>query len=440
MAPSAVVAQRAQVRLDVASIIPVLARLAPDTAPPDAAAPWDRLLLFAAMLKNNPDIGAARAAIASAQAAARASRVRPGPTLTLSGEYAGRSPDSSPWLYGAGLDLPIDSGGRRASRLALADLAVVAARYDYAEVVWQVRMALRQALADRLLGEARLVVAEAILAVRQRQFDAMARRVAAGAASRADLERVRADTADALHRRADALAQRAAGNAGLAAALGVPVAEVTPQQFLWDGLAAPAAQPEVNPAQRDGAIAARADVLRAATAYDQSEANLRGEIARQYPAFSVGAGYSWDHGLVRLPFNLGLSMPPLDGNRAAITAATARRQEAATRLEATVAGSQVAIDGALVASRQARAALARVRQSELPAARRLAAQADNELRAGSIDRSEWSAAQAGALLAQLSELDAVAAVLTADGQLEAALRRPLEGPELAIRNALGAVL
>lgn len=437
--PPALVSRRAQARLDLNGLAPVLARLAPNTSPPGAAGGWNRLTLFAAMMKNNPDIAAARAAVATAVAARRASRARPGPFLSLSGEYAGSTPDASPWLYGAGLDLPIDSGGRRSSRLAVADLAVIAARYDYAEIVWQVRMALRQALADRLLAEARLGVAEATLAIRQRQFDAMARRVAAGAASRAELERVRADAADALHRKADALAQLAAGNAGLAAALGVPVAEVMHQQFLWEGLADPAGQPDATAAQRDAAIAARADVLRAATAYDQAEADLRGEIARQYPAISIGAGYSWDHGLVRLPFNLGLSLPPLDGNRGAIGAARARRQEAATRLEATVAAAQVAIDSALVATRQARAALARIRQSELPAARRLAAQADNELQAGSIDRSEWAAAQAGALLARISELDAIAAVVTADGQLEAALRRPVDGPELAISNPLEAV-
>lgn len=434
----AVAQQRAALRLAGESITALLARIAPGAPAPAAGVEpgWDRLALFAFMLRHNPDIAAARAAIDTSVAARRLSRVRPGPLLTLSGEYAGRSPDASPWLYGAAIDLPIDSGGRRASRLALADLAVVAARYDYAETVWRVRMALRQALADRLLGEARRDIAAQILAIRQRQFAVMARRVAAGAASRAELERVRTDTADALHRQADALAQINVGNAGLAAALGVPVAEVTTHRFVWERLANPADVIEAALPSREAALAARADVLRAASAYDQAEADLRGEVARQYPAISVGAGYSWDHGLVRIPFNLGLILPPLDGNRRAVGAAIARRQEAGTRLEATVAAAQVAIDAAFKATGQARAALVRIRQSELPAARRLATQADNELKAGSIDRSEWAAAQAGALLARLSELDALAAVLAADAQLETALRRPIEGPELAIGNAL----
>ncbi|MEI6486857.1 MAG: TolC family protein [Sphingomonadales bacterium] len=434
LAPAAVAAHRAGQSLSREVATPVLARIAPTAAATAMATygRWDRLALFAFMLANNPDIAAARAAIASAEAARRASRVRPGPFLSLSGEYAGASPDASPWLYGAAIDLPIDSGGRRASRLRLADLTVVAARYDYAETVWTVRGNLRQGLLDRLIGEARRDAAAAILAVRQRQFDAVARRVAAGAASRAELERVRADAADALHRQADALTEITAGNAAIAAALGVPVAEVAGQAFSWDTLAAPEPIADVGAAARDAAVAARADVLRAATAYDQAEADLRGEIARQYPALSVGAGYSWDHGLVRLPFNLGLTLPPLDGNRSNVRTALARRAEAGTRLEASVAAAQVAIDSAVAASLVARAALDRVRQRELPAAQRLAQQADNELKAGSIDTSEWAAAQAGALLARLSELDALMAVHGADGQLEAALRRPVAGPERAI--------
>ena len=110
------------------------------------------------------------------------------------------------------------------------------------------------------------------------------------------------------------------------------------------------------------------------------------------------------------------------------------------RLEARVAAAQAAIDGALAATVLSRVALAKVRQGEIPAALRLARQAENELRGGAIDRSEWAAAQAGARLARLSELDALAAVHAADAALEEALRRPVEGPELAIHVGLAALV
>jgi CRISPR system Cascade subunit CasA len=52
-------------------------------------------------------------------------------------------------------------------------------------------------------------------------------------------------------------------------------------------------------------VRARADVLRAVAAYDQSEADLRGELARQYPTLSL-AGLIWAGGPVTVPFGLGL--------------------------------------------------------------------------------------------------------------------------------------
>jgi len=394
---------------------------------------WDRLTLFAAALDANPTIAASRAALETAAAAARAARARPGPTLALTSEYAGKAPEKSPWLFGAAIDVPLDTGGRRGARLTTADLAVTAARQDYAETVWDVRMALCRAIADRLLADRQMALFDTVIALRQRQFDAMQRRVAAGAASRADLERVRADSADALRRRADAQILASSADAALAAALGVPAAAVAGLALRWDDFDAPPPEFVADDAERRvAAIAARADVLKSVIAYDQSESDLRAEIARQYPAISIGPGYTWERGLVKLPVNIALVLPPLDANRGAITAAEARRVEAGARLEANVATAQSEIDHALVDVRQSRALLAQVRGGERPAAERLAQQADREIAAGVIDRTEWAAALAGARLAQASELDALGRVHAADAALETALRQAVSGPELQI--------
>ena len=117
--------------------------------------------------------------------------------------------------------------------------------------------------------------------------------------------------------------------------------------------------------------------------------------------------------------------------------AEARRVEAGARLEANVATAQSEIDHALVDVRQSRALLAQVRGGERPAAERLAQQADREIAAGVIDRTEWAAALAGARLAQASELDALGRVHAADAALEAALRQAVSGPELQITGMVG---
>ena len=206
----------------------------------------------------------------------------------------------------------------------------------------------------------------------------------------------------------------------------------------WDGFDAP---PPTNPslveAMRTEALLSRSDVLRAVAAYDQSEAELHAEVARQSPEVHVGPGYTWERGLVKLPFSIGLVLPPLDLNRNAIAAADARRAEAGLRLEAVIASAQSAIDAALAERFTAEQGLNRVREFELRAARRAAEQADNELAQGAIDRVDWAAAQVGYRLSKLSEVEALRRVHAADAGLEDGLRRPLEGPELAITGATG---
>ncbi|MEP6867659.1 MAG: TolC family protein [Novosphingobium sp.] len=398
----------------------------------DAAHP-DKLVLFAVLLANNPTVAAARAKVASAQAAARAAHVPAGPTMTLSSEYAGA--EAKPWLFGVAADFPLDIGARKAARIGSADLAVAAARDDLADAIWIARTALVRGLAERLVAEWQSAVAQRLGALQERRFAVMERRVVQGEASRAELERVRADLADARKRNAAASARHDAATVQIATALGVPLEQAQRLVANWPDFEAPPSIKAIAPADRYSALLGRPELLKAITAYEQSEFDLRGEVARQYPAINVGPGFSWDHGLVKIPFNIGLALPPFDLNRHAIAAATARRSELAAQLEALYASAVASIDSALAESMAARRVLAQTRELDLPIAARLAAQADRELTSGAIDRSDWVAAQAGLEVARVNELDALARVLAADIALEEALRRPLSGPETLIEGA-----
>ena len=213
-------------------------------------------------------------------------------------------------------------------------------------------------------------------------------------------------------------------------------------ELRWGGFDTPAPDPlaALAPDAKAQAITARSNVLKALAAYDQAEANLRGEVARQFPAIVVSPGYTWERGLVKLPLSIGLALPPLDLNRAGIAAATARRIEAGKQIESEIAGAEAALDAAIAERRQAMAILERIRSAVLPGARRLAAQADAELRHGSIDTGEWAIAQIGVLQFRMSELDALARVYAADAALEDAMQRPLEGPEQMIENMRAGVV
>lgn len=405
---------------------------------PGAARPvqgWDRLDYMVAALLTNPAIAAQRAALETAVARARAAHVPPsGPTLTLTTEYARDAAASSPWLLGGAIDIPLDRGGRRATRLTLADLATLGARYDLAETVWQTRAAVRDALASGQIARHQQALLEQLADLRARQIATIERRLAAGEIARGEVERIRSEGANVARRLRDAQSAARQADQSLAAAIGVRAEALAGIDPVWSDFAAPPDPAAVaDAAARRQAILSRADVLHALADYQAAEATLHGEVARQYPQITVSPGYTWERGLVKLPVAVGLALPPLDGNARAIAAAEAARNEAGRRLDAVVAAAAVAVDVALTEVHAARAALGEVRTRERPLADRLAAMATRTLAAGAIDRTDWVSAQAGALEAALAELDALARVHAADAALESALRRPVAGPELAIR-------
>ena len=430
---------RATRTLDQAAVDQMIRQIAPRAEP--SGSNLDRLSLFAAILILDPKVEAARAAIETAKAQARASRKAPGAVLNLTSEYANDPATRSPWLLGGTIDIPIDAGGRRTARLTTANIAVSVARYSFAETLWAERMAVRRALTDRMIALRQGELARAISALRERQLAVMERKLHEGAAARPDIVPVRLAQTSAARIASDADARRAQADQAIAALLGLSETGLSAFEFHWAEFDTPAADPLATLAAgaREQAITARSDILKTLAAYDQAEADLRGEVARQYPAIIVSPGYTWERGLVKLPLSVGLALPPLDLNRNAIAAAMAKRDQAGKQIEAQISQAAAAFDAAAAERRQAFAILTRIRSSDLPAARRLAAQADAELGQGSIDRAEWAVAQIAVLQYRQAELDALARVQAADAALEDAMQRPLEGPEQMIENVLSGV-
>lgn len=425
-------AQRMSASLDLPQVRATARRIAPDAAPVDGL---DRLALFAALLDHDPKIAQARAAIATARAEVRASRHAVGPTFTLTSEYANDPAANSPWLLGGAVDVPLDIGGQRKSRLDRADLAVAMARYDYAETLWGERMALRRALIDGEIARRQVALGGEIATLRDRQIAALERQARAGEMAGAALSPYRALRAQEMRALEDARSRMVAARAAVAGVIGVPVSALADAELVWPDFEAPPADPSaaVDPRMRVQAVAGRADVLRMLAAYDQTEADVRLEIAKQYPSISLVPGYTWERGLVKLPLSINLALPSFDLNRSAIRAALARRDEAGTVIETALAGAQAEIDAALVERRAAMAALRRLRENELPQVQASAGQAQARLAHGQIGRAEWADAQLALLAGRLGALDALARVQAADAALENGLRRPLEGPETRIR-------
>lgn len=415
----------------VSAVREVLSRLAPDVAWDGKR--FDRLTLLAAAIAINPRIAQARSAVERVATQAEAARSSPGPLLTLASEYSREADGSSPWLLGLASDIPLDVGGRRAGRLETADIALRIARIDYLQTLWSVRMDLRHALAERFQAECEIEVARELTGLRARQITVVERFVEVGESSRSELERVRADQATDTRRLIDAESRRSAAALALARALGVGAGALHPHSLTWRGFDEPQRlDPGKLDREREQAILGRSDVLAALAAYDQSENDLRMAVSAQYPAIRIGPGYTWERGIVKIPFSLALDVPSFDLNRGAIRVAEARRSEAARALEATVAAVGTSVAAAIDGYASAWSQLELAQRESLPTAVALAHRADVALTAGAIGRKDWLAAQAGERSARLDVIAAVGRVHAAEADLEDALRRPLEGPELAI--------
>jgi outer membrane protein TolC len=359
-----------------------------------ASGQWTAGDLLSGALKNNPQIAEAAAKARTAQAAVEVARARLAATLTLTAEY---SDEASHWLYGVGSDIPLDVGKRRSGRIDQAELAALQSRYDYAEALWAVRTAIARAGADR-----------------RRCGDRP------GAARGGGRRSARPGA-----RRPCESGRRAQADVALAKALGVSTLAVADLNLA----PSPASADLDWRAARERAPLTRTDVLRAVVDYDLAETALRTEVAKQYPEVRIGPGYTYDHGVRKIPFNLTLVLPPLDLNRAAIAQAEAKRAEAGRSLEAIQAAVLAAVDRAASSLTTARDAERLIRDRDLPNARRAAQGAAAAVRAGEGDRVDDLAAQAAVLDAELALLDGRRNIRATVLDLEDAVRTPFDPAE-----------
>ena len=136
------------------------------------------------------------------------------------------------------------------------------------------------------------------------------------------------------------------------------------------------------------ALRSRADILGALADYAAAEADLRLEIAKQYPDLHLGPGYAWNNGNAgdnQWSLGLTLELPILDQNQGPIAEAEARRKLAAAKfveLQSQVIGE---IDRAVAGFRVAREQL-QTGNELLAAEQQQQKSAQAQLKAGAADQ------------------------------------------------------
>lgn len=391
---------------------------------------WTPDLLTLAAFHFNPELEAARARLAAAQAALTTAGQRPNPTLQLPLQRARNPRDGeSPWTLGLALDIPIETHGKRDARIAAATHQAAAAQLQVADTAWRLRSRLREQLLILWNTSARIRLLDQQADVDRSLAALLEARLRAGDASARDLGRQRLA---AIQSDEELLAARKALGAAriqAAALLGV-------RPDALDGIALDLAAfdrpdpPLPMPDLRTRALRNRADVLGALESYEASQAALQLEIARQYPDVHLGPGYTFDQGVRKPGFDFaGIELPVFNRNEGPIAQAAARRQEAAANVRRLQAQAWSELDAGLMTYRLARDALRQAdRRLDVQHAQLAATQRAFEL--GEDDRVALALDRKTELAARLAALDAAAQVQQALGRIEDAVQRPLTATDM----------
>lgn len=388
---------------------------------------WGLTELTKAALRLHPDLNVARAQWRAAQASEKTAAEKPNPTLSAGSEHHSQHKGVTPWTLGLGIDIPIEAQGKREARIAQAQALSEVARLDIAQVAWNVRSRLRARFLELYEIAQQVEQLQKEENLRNKIVLLLEARVNAGMSAGTDLSDARLEwqktqmLLDAERSREDE------ARANLAAAIGVPdhALENLPLTFAaFEHIGEKMPSREVQQA----ALLNRIEIRKALASYEEKEARLRLEIAKQHSDLNLSPGVSWDQADFKWSLGLSLLLALMNKNEGPIAEAQAAREVEAKKFIAL----QTDIIGELsIAYSRWQSA-----QNDISKARRLVtaqsarlSQTQRQFDAGYGDRLELTTAQLALVSAESAVLAARLKTLRALGTLEDAVQQPLDGSE-----------
>jgi len=279
-------------------------------------------------------------------------------------------------------------------------------------------------LLDFAAANRRSALLESQLAVQERIVKLLEQRLAVGAISQLELTTARIAVNRTRLELGDARLKRAEAHGRLAESLGVSVSALDGVELLFD-FSERAVDGLTSTEARQIALRGRSDILGALSDYAATEAELRLQIAKQFPDVHLNPGYQFDQGDNKWTLGLTFELPVLNQNQGPIAESKARREEAAARFTELQAKVISEIDRAVAAYRVAREQLA-TSDSLLAAERQQQQSVEAQLKAGAVDQLDMLNVQLELGVATLAQLDGQARLQQSLGALEDALQRPMD--------------
>lgn len=386
---------------------------------------WDFRSLTLVAFFFNPDLEAARARLATAQAGQVTAAQRPNPVLQLPLQWTTNpKAGDSPWIAGFALDIPIETAGKRAYRENEASHLATASQFQVANVAWDVRSQLREQLLSLWSTYEKVMILQHQVELDQRLVVMLEKRLSAGYAAVWEVNQQRALLLQSRNDLLNAQRDMATVKIRVAAVLGLRVEALADISLDLEKFGQPA--PDV-PAQdvRVEALLNRTDILESLEQYAATQAALQLEVAKQYPNLHLGPGYTFDQGAHKLGFDFtGLELPVFHRNEGPIAEARGRRLEAEARVKQLEAKAFSEVDSAIAAYNATRNMVSQ-NESQLAVQRRQLRSAQHALELGQDDRMSLTLAEKTELLARLAALDSAVQMQQAVGKIEDAMQRPI---------------
>ncbi|MEO8427614.1 MAG: TolC family protein [Verrucomicrobiota bacterium] len=391
---------------------------------------WDFELLNLAALYYHPSLDVARAQWQVTVGGNKTAAARPNPILSaVPGYNISATHGVSPWFPAVTLEVPIETGGKRAHRRAQAQHLSESARLNILVTALQVRSNLRSSLIDLTAARERERLLQNQKSIQDKILQSLEQQLQAGAVSSSELtlvriswDKIRLDLSDAHQQSADALV-RAAG------AIGVSVKALDGLGLAYDLSARPPGVSDLMSVEvRRQALQSRADILAALAEYAASQSALQLEIAKQYPDVHLGPGYQFDQGDHKFSLALTAEVPLLNQNQGPISQAESRRTEAAARFNALQSKVITEVDRALAMYRVSQENLSTL-DSLAESQKKRTESMEAQLKAGAADQLDLMNSQSELNLNELLQLSARVKLQQSFGALEDALQRPIDSPQ-----------
>lgn len=391
--------------------------------PPES---WDLSMLSLAAVYYHPDLEVARTKLKSAEAGVITAGARPNPSVKYTTEFTSNaSAGISPWLLGFGLDIPIETAGKRGYRLNRASYLAQAAGFNLLTAAWQARIKVRAALLNQYTESQSIAVLKKQETILEELAALHQQRLEFGEVSENEVDASLFALMQTQLQRQGAQRRSDEARARVASSLGLPLNALDKVTFSTKWLEqAPPLQSLPFPELRGRALLSRPDVLSALAEYEAAESTLQLEIARQYPDINIGPGYAWDRGDNKWSIGISATVPLLNRNEGPIAEAEARRAEAEARFTALQARIIGEIDQAAAGSQAALQKLATA-ENLVSLQREQLAAAQAMYDAGETDRVALLSANFNYHASELSRLSALTELQETIGLLENALQHPL---------------